>query len=118
MKKTLPMLPGLLLAGALCLTGPAASSQGAAPAGSPLAALAPRVVQLHRAVPQARPVLVTLTGRVLAENGEGLPGVNIGLKGTTTGTVSDRDGGYSLAIPDESAGGTLVFSFIGYASRK
>lgn len=44
--------------------------------------------------------------------GESLPGVNILLKGTTTGTITDIDGNYRLEVPGNEA--VLVFSFIGY----
>ncbi|UFH55426.1 TonB-dependent receptor [Spirosoma sp. KNUC1025] len=58
-----------------------------------------------------------ITGRVTAENGEGLPGVNIQIKNTTRGTTSDGNGNYKLSIPDE-ASTVLVFSFIGYATQE
>ncbi|MBS1949435.1 MAG: SusC/RagA family TonB-linked outer membrane protein [Cytophagales bacterium] len=59
----------------------------------------------------------TVTGRVTsAEDGSQMPGVNVLIKGTTTGTTSDSDGNYKLSIPDE--GGTIVFSFIGYANQE
>lgn len=55
----------------------------------------------------------TITGKVTsAEDGSALPGVNVVLKGTTTGTVTNSQGAYSITIP--SGGGTLVFSFIGF----
>lgn len=44
--------------------------------------------------------------------GDPLPGVNILVKGTTTGTISDIDGNYSMGVPSSDA--VLVFSFIGY----
>ena len=54
----------------------------------------------------------TVTGTVTSmEDGGALPGVNVLLKGTSIGTVTDADGGFSLEIPQ--AGGTLTFSFIG-----
>ncbi|MDJ1506516.1 TonB-dependent receptor [Xanthocytophaga agilis] len=59
---------------------------------------------------------ITITGTVTDENGNGLPGVSVSLKGTTTGTSTDKDGKYSLAIPSEN--GTLVFSFIGYTTEE
>src|SRR5690554_5936414 len=60
---------------------------------------------------------ITVTGEVSSqENGELLPGVNILVKGTTIGTVTDMDGAYSIAVQDENA--TLVFSFIGYATQE
>jgi len=53
-----------------------------------------------------------ITGKVTGDNGEELPGVNILLKGTTTGTTTEVDGSYSLTIPDRN--GILIFSFVGY----
>ncbi|MCZ8022512.1 MAG: TonB-dependent receptor [Cytophagales bacterium] len=54
----------------------------------------------------------TVSGRVTsAEDGSALPGVNVVIKGTTTGTVTDVNGSYRLDVPSD--GGTLVFSFIG-----
>ncbi|HLF34079.1 MAG TPA: SusC/RagA family TonB-linked outer membrane protein [Cyclobacteriaceae bacterium] len=59
----------------------------------------------------------TISGTVTAEdNGSAVPGVNVILKGTTIGTVTDIDGKYKLAVPAE--GGTLVFSFIGLATEE
>lgn len=51
-----------------------------------------------------------------AEDGSALPGVNVLLKGTVTGTVTDLAGRYSINVP--STGGILVFSFIGLQSRE
>jgi hypothetical protein len=45
-----------------------------------------------------------------------LPGVNVKLKGTTTGTTTDVNGKYKLTVPDGN--GTLVFSFIGYTTQE
>ena len=59
----------------------------------------------------------TITGKVTSsEDGAVMPGVNVILKGTKKSTVTDQYGKYTLQIP--SAGGTLVFSFIGYASKE
>jgi Ca-activated chloride channel family protein len=58
-----------------------------------------------------------ITGQVSsADDGSGMPGVNIVLKGTTTGTVTTGQGTYSITVPD--SGGTLVFSFIGYVTQE
>lgn len=54
----------------------------------------------------------TVTGTILDEFGDGLPGVTVLVKGTTTGTATDIDGKYSLNVPSNDA--VLVFSFIGY----
>ncbi|MEG2181100.1 MAG: carboxypeptidase-like regulatory domain-containing protein, partial [Bacteroidales bacterium] len=56
----------------------------------------------------------TITGKVVDEKGEPLIGVNIQVKGSSTGTISDYDGNYSiLAAPGED----LVFSYIGYMPK-
>jgi TonB-linked SusC/RagA family outer membrane protein len=59
----------------------------------------------------------TVSGTVTSEDDqEGLPGVNILIKGTSVGTVSDVMGAYSLEVPgDESV---LVFSSVGYVSQE
>jgi TonB-linked SusC/RagA family outer membrane protein len=57
-----------------------------------------------------------ITGRVSDENGAGFPGVNIVVKGTTTGTTTDADGRYSIDVPDASS--ILVFSFVGYSVQE
>lgn len=59
----------------------------------------------------------TLTGVVTSsEDGAGLPGINIVLKGTTTGTTSDASGAFRLSVPNQ--GGTLLFSSIGFQSQE
>jgi TonB-linked SusC/RagA family outer membrane protein len=58
----------------------------------------------------------TIKGSVTGDNGEKLPGVNIVLKGTTTGTVTDVQGAFSLNVPDQ--GGILIFSSVGYLSQE
>jgi TonB-dependent starch-binding outer membrane protein SusC len=59
----------------------------------------------------------TVTGKVSsAEDGSALPGVNVVLKGTTNGAVTDADGHYTLNIT--SSGEYLVFSFIGLQSQE
>src|SRR5690349_16004647 len=63
-----------------------------------------------------RNVAQQVSGRVTDENGQGFPGVNIIVKGTSVGTVSDPDGKYQLDVPDGS--NTLVFSFVGYAQQE
>ncbi len=57
---------------------------------------------------------ITVSGKVTDSSGQPLPGVTVIVKGTTTGTVTDFDGNYSLTeIP---ANATLVFSFVGMQS--
>ena len=58
-----------------------------------------------------------VTGKVTeAETGEPLPGVNILVKNTALGTVSDIDGFFRIEVPEEN--NTLIFSFIGYAQQE
>ena len=57
----------------------------------------------------------TLRGTVVdAQTGEALPGVNIIIEGTTTGTTTNVDGEFEFSVP--SLEETLVFSYIGYQS--
>jgi hypothetical protein len=51
-----------------------------------------------------------------AEDGSPLPGVNVVIKGTTAGTVTDARGEYSLPLTSDAQ--TLVFSFIGLQSQE
>jgi hypothetical protein len=50
-----------------------------------------------------------------AEDGEPLFGVNITVKGSDKGTISDFDGQYSIEAPGD---GILVFSYIGFEKRE
>lgn len=58
----------------------------------------------------------TVKGRVTDDKGESLPGVNILIKGSARGTVSDPEGNYSLVLPDGQQ--TVIFSFVGYTSQE
>jgi TonB-linked SusC/RagA family outer membrane protein len=59
----------------------------------------------------------TITGKVIAnEDGSALPGVNILVKGTNNGTVSDVDGKFIISVSGPND--ILIFSFIGYKSQE
>lgn len=58
----------------------------------------------------------TVSGTVSDENGGGLPGVSVVLKGTTKGTTTDANGAYSIAVPNGSV--VLVFSYVGFLSQE
>lgn len=59
----------------------------------------------------------TISGKVTSpEEPEGIPGVNVVVKGTTIGTVTDFDGNYSLSVPEDR--NVLVFSFVGFLTRE
>lgn len=55
---------------------------------------------------------LSVSGKIVDETGEALPGVNIIEKGTTNGTSSDSDGRFTIGVKDPSS--VLIFSFIGY----
>jgi TonB-linked SusC/RagA family outer membrane protein len=58
-----------------------------------------------------------ITGKITSSTGgEGIPGVNVLLKGTSVGTTSDADGKYSINIGGTDA--VLVFSFIGFTTKE
>ena len=57
-----------------------------------------------------------VTGKVTDDKGEPLPGVNILIKGSARGTITDMEGNYRINIPGEAV--TLVFSFVGYQSQE
>jgi TonB-linked SusC/RagA family outer membrane protein len=58
----------------------------------------------------------TVKGNVTDVSGQILPGVNVVIKGTTMGSVTDASGNYSITAPDDE--GVLVFSFIGFARKE
>jgi TonB family protein len=57
-----------------------------------------------------------ITGQVRDQQGQSLPGVNINVKGTANGTVTNAEGKYSLALSDSNA--TLTYSFIGFVPQE
>ena len=56
-----------------------------------------------------------ITGKVSGKDGLPLPGVNVKVKGSSTGTTTDVGGMYSI---NAASGNTLVFSFVGYDSKE
>ncbi len=59
--------------------------------------------------------VLPITGTVTDDKGEPLAGVNVVVKGTTIGTITDINGNYSLEIPEKA---TLVFSFVGLLTEE
>ncbi|MGI4737988.1 MAG: SusC/RagA family TonB-linked outer membrane protein [Janthinobacterium lividum] len=100
MRKSVPKMGRLLVPAALsCLPL------------QPLLAHSLATTETTHSVLAAGPV----SGRIVDEKGVGLPGVNVIVKGTNTGTQTNIDGRYTIDAP---AGATLVFSYVGYASQE
>jgi hypothetical protein len=59
---------------------------------------------------------ITITGKVTDENGDPLPGVNVIIKNNNTGTTTDIDGQYRLAVAENDD--VLIFSYIGYITEE
>ncbi len=59
---------------------------------------------------------ITIKGVVRDNKGLPIPGVTIQIKGTTLGTITDLDGGYSIKVPQNAE--TLVFSFVGMKTQE
>ncbi|WP_229726186.1 SusC/RagA family TonB-linked outer membrane protein [Rufibacter glacialis] len=59
---------------------------------------------------------VAVSGKVTGEDGKGMPGVTVMVKGTTIATATDVEGNFTLNVPDANA--TLLVSFIGYVTQE
>lgn len=98
------IVPCLFLASTLAFTGTIHA-----------AVVAPALLTTAQLAEQSADVEVS--GRVVDEKGEALPGVSIQIKSTQRGTISDADGYYKVSIAD-GAGAVLVFSIVGYEARE
>jgi len=65
---------------------------------------------------QVQQQTTTVTGTIRDAHAEPLPGVNILIKGTTSGVMSNADGQYAVNVPAQNA--VLVFSYIGFISQE
>lgn len=83
---------------------------------SPVAANATSFKVFESASAQSA-VDIAISGKITdGETGEGLPGVNIVVKGSTTGTTTDASGRYKINVPSRSS--VLIFSFVGYLRQE
>ena len=80
---------------------------------SPLVNSAP--VRPNGAVGTAEAQAKRITGRVLDENSQGLPGANVIEKGTNNGATTDADGAFQLNVADAAT--TLTVSSVGYTRQ-
>src|SRR5437870_12497791 len=76
----------------------------------PVAAI---LMMITIAAQTSRTIYGTVTS---ADDGSRLPGINVVLKGATTGAVTDASGNYSIVVP--ATGGKLVFSFVGFKTQE
>lgn len=57
-----------------------------------------------------------ITGKIVDQKGNPLPGVSVSIKGTSTSTVSATDGSFSITVADDKA--VLVFSSVGFEQQE
>jgi len=80
------------------------------------------IIEDKNLIIKEKPVALTpqqqtvVKGKITDENGLPIPGAGVNLKGGATGTSSDKNGNYAIPVP--AAGGTLVFTFIGYTTQE
>ncbi len=73
------------------------------------------IFYIRKKIGQERKILsdtLVIKGRVVDQNGEGMPGVYVRYENTTKGTVTDINGKFSFKVPSKT--GNLKFTFIGY----
>lgn len=99
--------------------GFAQGGQTTSPKGSKQAAeqlLALNTPSLARVAVKATTADIRVTGQVVDEKGNSLPGVSVVIKGSTKGSTTDEQGNFQIVVPNPQT--TLVFSFVGYQSKE
>ncbi|PJJ60974.1 SusC/RagA family TonB-linked outer membrane protein [Hymenobacter chitinivorans] len=82
----------------------------------PLAAVEPaQAAESGAETRAAQPADTKISGRVVDDKGEGMPGVTVVVKGTTNGVSTDPDGRFTLTVPDNA---TLVVSSVGFLTQE
>src|SRR4051812_33681736 len=75
------------------------------------------LIPLMLAILAFRPEISTvITGKIVDQKGNPLPGVTVSIKGTNTTTTSAEDGSFSISVADENA--VLVFSMVGFDQQE
>lgn len=99
--------------------GFAQRAQATSPLGSKQATeqlLARNTSSLARVAVKAPTADIRVTGQVVDEKGNSLPGVSVVIKGSTKGSTTDEQGNFQIVVPNPQT--TLVFSFVGYQSKE
>ncbi|GAB2981347.1 SusC/RagA family TonB-linked outer membrane protein [Mucilaginibacter puniceus] len=65
-------------------------------------------------LPEVEAIAITVTGKVTDSKGEPLIGVSVSEQGTSTGTVTNQNGNYSIAVAGNNS--VLVFQYVGFAT--
>ncbi len=65
---------------------------------------------------KTQPINLMVSGQVRDQQGQPIPGVNIVIKGSNTGTVTNAEGKYSIALSEQNQ--SLVYSFIGFVAQE
>ncbi|MCB2376709.1 carboxypeptidase-like regulatory domain-containing protein [Hymenobacter sp. BT635] len=97
-------------------TAAAAAAQPAPVAATVLPEAAPEPEVAAAPAAPAEPATVTLSGRILDENGRPLAGATVLVKGSRKGTGTDANGNYSLEVP--AGDNTLVYGYGGYDDQE
>lgn len=77
---------------------------------------------INEKLPESRRLIInqsevkTIKGFVLDEAGESLPGVNVLIKGSSIGTITDMDGAFEIEAPYSNA--SIIFSYVGYQPKE
>ena len=79
-----------------------------------LPALAASAAAPLAAAPARAAADVPVSGRVVGPDGNGLPGVTVLVRGSSTGTTTSAEGQFALSAPE---GSTLLFSFVGFTTQ-
>ncbi|MHA8052779.1 SusC/RagA family TonB-linked outer membrane protein [Aquirufa sp. Wall-65K1] len=79
------------------------------------AALSERVGRLSE-IKNVKVADITVTGKVTDETNSGIPGVNVVVKGTTKGVMTDASGNFKIVVSDSRS--VLIFSAIGYTQQE
>ena len=76
------------------------------------------VLYLSFSIPISAFAQLTIKGTVTDERGESLPGANIIVIGTTTGTNTDAQGNFALYLSEPEAETTIEARYVGYKSAR